>query len=233
MLKFEDVADMEHGNIPVIISSHHDGSETQLFGKELPVVRQVENDDGINRLARLTADMIFRIHLVKPFFFSYKIRKDRSTAEMFARYVQRIVEVSAKCLSTWGKCAVLDLHRFRKHPELSADIPEKYNIWFGTNHRQTISQGFDVRIAVALQETYRTCFSENIKIYVPDENIKEWEHFGATGKYTLILTKALGDAFSGMNFSSVQMEFYKDMILGHTPMTKLAIALSNAIFKTT
>ncbi len=233
MLKFEDVAVLELGNIPVIISSHHDGSETQLYDKELPVVRQVENDDGINRLARLTVDMFFRIHLVKPFFFSYKIRKDRSTVEMFAKYIQKVIEVSAKCLSVWGKCAVLDLHRFRSHPELPEEIQERYDIWFGTDHRQAVSGGFDRKLAEALQETYKTCFGQTVKIYVPDENGNEWEKFGATGKVTLILTKVLGDAFSGMNFSAVQMEFYKDMVLGHTPIVKLAIALSNAIFKTT
>ncbi len=231
MLRFEDVAAFEHGDVPIIVSSHHDGFETRMHGNELAVVRQVENDDGINCLARVTADMMLRIHFVRPFFFSYKIRKDRSTVEMFEKYAQKVMEVSAKCLSVWGKCAVVDLHRFYKHPELPEEIKENYDIWFGTDHRKTVFGEFDRNLAAALKQTYRACFTQAIKIYVPDENGKEWERFGATGKNTLILTKCLGDAFFGARFSAVQMEFYKDMILEGVPMAKLAIALANAIVK--
>jgi len=230
-MMFEDVAILAHGNMPVILSSHHDGSETRINGVELAVVRQVENDMGINRLACLVADIFYNLYSARPFLLTYKIKKDRSTGEMFAKYVQKILEVSERCFSIWGKCAVLDLHRFYKHPGPAGEIKENYDIWLGTDHRKTVSGEFDKKLAIALKETYKTCFGQTIKIYVPQEEVKEGERFGATGKLQMILTKCLGDAFSGRNFSAVQMEFYKDMVLEGAPVTKLAIALASALGK--
>ncbi len=235
MLRFQDVAVYVSGNAPVILCSHHDGqSETVLNGRaQLPVLRGRHSDEGTQWLTRLIANIMRKSKCESPHLLIFGVKLQRSTDEMLDLYIAKVFSVICECLDHFGKCTIVDIHRFYKHPELTCDISSQYDIWFGTDHRQSVRHDFDKKLAAAVIDIYQMCFSQKISIYVPGEKEKEGEKFGATGKSAgrKILTKEISDTFCGQPINAIQAEFYIDHLREGAPITKIAIAFANALLK--
>lgn len=228
--KIVDIVSEIPGNIPVILSSHHDGYLTALNGRELDVVVKRKNDSGTKRLTCLVRRVLIEIHEMRPYFLAHKIKLDRSTEEMFTTYIEKIFRIVEICLKKWGICYVFDIHRFYKHPELTEDITQEYEVWLGTNHRASIRSDFDKNFAVSLSHAFYDWFGKKIDVYVPDEKERSGECFGATGKNKdrRIIIKAVSDEFRQSAVNAVQIEFYKDL-LQRERIVEPAVALCEAI----
>lgn len=234
MLKFGDVAIYYPGMMPLILCSHHDGQNAALNGAPLLKLRERHNDEGTRDLSLRTTDIMERTRGKSPHLLIFDIRIQTSTNEMFNLYIAKVRAVIGDCLKCFGKCAVIDIHRFYKHPEFTCDIRREYDIWFGTDHRRSVYDDFDKRIAAAIIEAYKKFCSQEISIYVPEEKNKIGESFGATGKTPerTILTKVISDTFANQPVNAIQAEFYIDHLRKGAPMVKMAIALANAIAQT-
>lgn len=235
MLKFEDVATYWPGDVPIILCSHHDGQKTALNGAKLEELRKRHNDEGTRDLALRTAEIIQREHGKSPHLVIFDINIQVSTDEMFSLYIQKVKDVINACLEDrdWRKCVVIDIHRFYKHPDLIGGITREYDIWFGTDHCQSVRDNFDVKFASAMVKAYIKLYNRNIAIYVPDIKEKIGESFGATGKTPerTILTKVISDTFENKSVSAIQAEFYIDHLQEGAPRTNLATAFASALAK--
>lgn len=231
MLIFEDVAAYCAGNVPVILCSHHDGLSAELLnGRPLLMLRGRHNDGGTRDLTLRIAN-IMRNSGKKPHLAIFNIDIRRSTDEMFDLYLQKVFSAVRDCLIRFGKCAIIDIHRFYKHPDLTSDIRSQYDIWFGTDHRRSVRDDFDKKLAAAIIGAYKRLCGQEISVYVPEEMEKIGERFGATGKTPgkTILTKKVGDAFLGQRVSAVQVEFYIDHLRKGEPIAMLAAAFAGAL----
>lgn len=232
-LRFEDVATHIYGDTPLILCSHHDGRADEINGEPLPLLRGRHNDEGTKELTLRTADIIHRTRNIVPYVIIFDINIKASTDEMFDLYIAKVFFAICDCLKRFGTCAVIDIHRFCKHPELTADIYRRHDIWFGTDHRKSVRNDFDKNLAAAITKLYKICFNGEIGVYVPGETEKDGERFGATGKVPgrIILTKAISEAFCDQNVSAVQAEFYTDHLQAGAPVINMAIVLANALLK--
>jgi len=228
---YEETVSCFNGNIPVVLSAHHDGWLTSLDGNELPVLRDVGNDEGTRRLVWLVFRLMKQMYGMRPYTLVHKVKKDRSSEEMLTVYIEEIFSLIRHCLEKWGLCYIFDVHRFYKHPEFVGEmVQNNYDIWLGTGHRASIRGDFDKKFAASLSFAFEEHCGRKLGVYVPDEEERAGERFGATGKHggRRIITKLISEEFRDRPINAVQIEFYKDL-LAPDERIKSAIALSEAI----
>lgn len=199
------------GNMPFIVSCHHDGPLKTLHGRNLRKLRNVANDTG-------TRNFVLQVHslfgFVRPTFVIFNVAKAHSTEEMFTLYYFELLKAVEKCLKKNDECAVLDIHRFHKHPVVDGRLTS-FGAWFGTDYRKTVNNDFDSRLAGTLEETANVKGIE-FDVYVPGSKPKTGERFMATGKTKgrRIVTKLISEiaSFWGVKekLNAVQIEIYKD-----------------------
>jgi hypothetical protein len=176
---------------------------TILNGIELPANKNRDtNDLRTTLLGNLTCDFAKKEGM-KLFFLWNKIARDRHSAEIKGVYFVEVLNTVRKCLDKWGKCCVLDLHRFYRPPPVG-----DYPIFFGTNNRQTVSGDFDKLAAGILEKAMRCELQIDRSVYLPGTERKEGEKFGATKP--LILTNWLKR--EEPRVEAIQIEFYKDLL---------------------
>jgi hypothetical protein len=214
------------GSLPAIITVRHDGFATQIFGGELPLLRDKDiNDRGTAFLGFRTLLRFIALGGRKPSFVYNKIARNRCSQEIWGIYYEEVLRCVRYHLSAHGQCVVFDLHRFYKRPPVGS-----YDIFLGTNHRQTISGDLDKKFAKALfNNTWSECRAMPQiyipRIYVPDEKPKEGERFGATNPKTLVCWLKKEEP----RVEAIQIEFYKDLLENGDMVSGLANALVGSI----
>lgn len=225
-----NIVQARDGNIPVILSAHHDGYMTRIGGDELPRLRNAKNDEGTRALSWTAAEFLARMYEMRPHVIVHRIKKDRSSEKMFTIYIEEIFSLVDRCLDQWGRCYVFDIHCFRRHRPPAGEISREYGVWLGTDHRASIRNDFDRNFAASLLRAFKRYFGPQIDVFVPGSAEKKGERFGATGKqeWRRIITKLVSDRFCGQSVNAIQIEFYKDLLVPER-RGGTAIALCEAI----
>lgn len=213
------------GNIPVIVTSQHDGYITYLDGVSLPMVFNVANDVG-SRLLVETMSAFSLTSFYSPYVFIYKVQKSRSSWELYKDYLEELTKQAQRIMRAYGRCLVLDIHRFHKKPE--CDAQKDCDIIFGTNLRKSVEGDIDFIFAQIFRKAISDFTGKDYSIYVPTTEVIEGTRFGATGinPDRIIQSKWLKDRLPEV--STIQIEFYKEL-LALPIRDRIAKALAMAI----
>lgn len=211
------------GDVPIIITVRHDGQAT-VFGDEiLPELGKGSNDRGTMILGLKTHGRYMRVYGKKPFLILNKIRRNRCSPEMWGEYYEEVLHAVRFCLHKYGKCFVFDLHRFYKYPAVG-----EYNVFLGTNHKQTMRDGTDKRFADILVDCMWHEERAMIRVYVPGKEGKAGERFMADRPKTLVNWLKREES----RVEALQIEFYKDFFDNVFFVDSLPRALARAIHDT-
>lgn len=214
------IVEFAAGNIPVIITVRHDGFATHICGSKLPLVRDKDINDAGTAFLGFRAIRRFAAWNEQPSFLYNKIARNRCSQEIWGIYYESVLREARRLLGVHGRCFVFDLHRFYKHPPVG-----RYDIFFGTDHRRTVNSELDQRFA---SELFNQCWGEcraMWRVYLPDDEPKEGERFGATNPKTLVRWLKTEEP----RVEAIQIEFYKSLLENGDTVGHLASALAKSI----
>lgn len=167
---------MRRGTLPIVLTVPHDGwlekiGKTQLLkdsilspGSRDMAARVVARDIYVYALRKIGQTPSLAICLVKRQYQSIQTQRHfESTA------VNLIME--AKEHRPDRRTLLIDLHGFKEQPDI-----REYDLIFGTDHRRSVS-GSNIDIELAEFMTNR-----GYSVYLPTEEIKEAERYGAGGE---------------------------------------------------
>lgn len=211
--KITDIVSEMSGDIPFILTVRDDGYFDTLDGKNiLPLAKHPRrNDTGTRKLGFWIVNGGPISH---PFLMLQNIERKRMTNPVRLHFYGRILETAKKCLEKWGACHILDLHATERQPSFG-----KFDIIFGTDHRQTVSGDFDTKLAGLLQET------GTLKVFVPGETPLSGEIFPASLHSTLVKWLKCAEP----KVSAVQMEIHKSWLESKARMAVIALEIYTAV----
>lgn len=218
-----DILTARFGNVPIIFLTHHDGQKDSIRGVELEKIRNTYNDLGSYYFVERLEHFFERYNLknefseISPYFLKFRIKKSRSTEDMFTMFYFKLFELIGECFGKWGKVYIFDIHRFFNIPIVEG-TETNCDMWFGTDYRKSVTEDFDYFFANILKVNAKN-LKENIKIWVPEETPKDGERFMATGKYPSrrIVTNKISNMADLLHIKGsvdiIQIEIYKDWLL--------------------
>lgn len=166
---------VRRGTLPIVLTVPHDGflekvGQTHLVKDE--VLSPSPRDEAVRVVARDIYTHVWnKIDQVPSLVICLVKRKFRTiqTQRYFEQAAINLLKSTA--ISNPGKRILhIDLHGFKEQPEIG-----DYDLIFGTDHRKSVGSSADIELANFM-------INRGYKVYLPTEEVRAGERYGAGGE---------------------------------------------------